>query len=126
MHLSSHEARVEAFRQRHGGSTTVEFMHKTGVLGPNWLLIHAPYVTEAEVRLLREHDAKISHNVGASLHGMYGACSRGRFPEMLDLGVTVGLGCDSTAANNSLDMFRAMYLAATVHNRRSRESVAVC
>jgi 5-methylthioadenosine/S-adenosylhomocysteine deaminase len=31
------------------------------------------------------------------------------------MGVTVGLGCDSSAANNSIDMFRAMYEAATVH-----------
>jgi cytosine/adenosine deaminase-related metal-dependent hydrolase len=40
---------------------------------------------------------------------------KGKFPEMLERGVTVGLGCDSTAANNSLDMFRAMYQVATVH-----------
>jgi len=34
---------------------------------------------------------------------------------MLERGVVIGLGCDSTAANNSLDMFRTMYQAATLH-----------
>jgi 5-methylthioadenosine/S-adenosylhomocysteine deaminase len=49
------------------------------------------------------------------MHSTYGAASKGKFPEMLARGVTVGLGCDSTAANNSLDMFRAMHQVATVH-----------
>ncbi len=114
MHLCTHPARVEATRQRHG-TTTVDFLDKLGVLGPNWLLIHAPYITRREARLLKEHDAKVSHPIGASLHGTYGSASCGKFPELFDLGVTVGLACDSTAANNSLDMFQAMYLAATVH-----------
>jgi len=114
IHLCTHPARVEATRKRHG-TTVVDFLNRIGALGPNWLFIHAPYITDAEVRLLKEADAKVSHPVGASLHGTYGSASRGKFPELFALGVTVGLGCDSTAANNSLDMFRAMNLAATVH-----------
>jgi 5-methylthioadenosine/S-adenosylhomocysteine deaminase len=114
IHLCTHPARVEATRKRHG-TTVVDLLHRMGALGPNWLFIHAPYVSEREVHLLKDADAKVSHPVGASLHGTYGSVSRGKFPEMFALGVTVGLGCDSTAANNSLDMFRAMNLAATVH-----------
>jgi 5-methylthioadenosine/S-adenosylhomocysteine deaminase len=114
MHLCTHEARVEATRRRHG-TTVVDFLDRIGVLGSNWLFIHAPYISDTEVRLLKNADAKVSHPIGASLHGTYGSASRGKFPELLALGVTVGLGCDSTAANNSLDMFRAINLVATVH-----------
>ena len=114
IHLCTHPTRVEATRKRHG-TTVVDLLHRIDALGPNWLFIHAPYISNEEVQLIKDADAKVSHPVGASLHGTYGSVSRGKFPELFALGVTVGLGCDSTAANNSLDMFRAMNLAATVH-----------
>src|SRR5262249_25042053 len=41
------------------------------------------------------------------------AASKGKVPEMLERGVTVGLGADSTATSNRLDMFRAMRQMAT-------------
>ena len=104
----------EAVRQRVGMST-VQWMAGLGVLGPNWLLVHMSDTSDSDVVIVKTHDVKIAHNPGASMHSTYGAASRGKFPEMLERGVTVGLGCDSTAANNSLDMFRAMYQAATVH-----------
>src|SRR3989338_10118839 len=63
----------------------------------------------------QSHDTKICHNPGATLHGAYGAAVIGKFPEMLEMGITVAMGCDSSAANNSLDMFRTMYEVATVH-----------
>jgi len=97
------------------GMSTVQWMAGLGVLGPNWLLAHMSDASDSDVVIVKMHDAKVAHNPGASMHSTYGAASRGKFPEMLERGVTVGLGCDSTAANNSLDMFRAMYQVATVH-----------
>jgi 5-methylthioadenosine/S-adenosylhomocysteine deaminase len=104
----------DAVKQRTGMST-VQWMAGLGVLGPNWLLVHMADASDSDVVIVKMHDAKVAHNPGASMHSTYGAASKGKFPEMLERGVTVGLGCDSTAANNSLDMFRAMYQVATVH-----------
>lgn len=101
--------------RRRTGMSTVQYMERLGVLGPNWLLVHMTVPDERDLELLKERDTKVAHNPGASMHSTYGASSLGKFPEMLERGITVGLGCDSTAANNSLDMFRAMYQAATVH-----------
>jgi 5-methylthioadenosine/S-adenosylhomocysteine deaminase len=97
------------------GKTTVEYLDSLGVLGPHWLLIHMGWITDKEVSLLKQKDVKIAHVPGASMKGAYGSIAFGKFPELLSNGVTVCLGCDSCAANNSLDMFRAMYLAATAH-----------
>ncbi len=36
-------------------------------------------------------------------------------PEMLKLGITVGLGTDGCASNNDMDMFREMDTAAKIH-----------
>lgn len=101
--------------QRRTGMSTVQWMAGLGVLGPNWLLVHMAAASDSDVVICKTYDVKIAHNPGASMHSTYGAASKGRFPEMLERGITVGLGCDSTAANNSLDMFRAMYQAATLH-----------
>ena len=114
MHTQTNLARL-AWMRKELGHSAIELMESLGILGPNWLLIHGVHLTDAEVEMLHRRDVKLSHNPGASTHSCYGAFSRGKFPEMIAKGVTVGLGCDSTAANNSLDMFRAMNLAATVH-----------
>lgn len=97
------------------GKTTVEYLNSLGVLGPHWLLIHMGWITDNEVKLLKEKDVKVAHVPGASMKGAYGSIAFGKFPELVASGVTVCLGCDSCAANNSLDMFRAMYLASTAH-----------
>jgi 5-methylthioadenosine/S-adenosylhomocysteine deaminase len=97
------------------GMSTVQWMAGLGVLGPNWLLVHMADTSDSDVVIVKMHDAKVAHNPGASMHSTYGAASKGKIPELMARGVTVGLGCDSTAANNSLDMFRAMHQVATVH-----------
>jgi 5-methylthioadenosine/S-adenosylhomocysteine deaminase len=114
MHAAVNRDQVEWVRRR-TGHTVIEHMNSLGILGPHWFLIHMAAVTEPELPLLRDNDCRVIHVPGATLHGAYGSASLGKFPEMIDLGITVGLGCDSSAANNSLDMFRAMYQAATVH-----------
>ncbi len=95
------------------GMSTVQWMAGLGVLGPNWLLAHMSDASDSDVVIVKMHDAKVAHNPGA--------VSPGKFPEMLERGVTVGLGCDSTAANSGLDMFRAISQVATVHQEMRLE-----
>jgi 5-methylthioadenosine/S-adenosylhomocysteine deaminase len=93
----------------------IERLDKLGALRPGQVFAHAIRFTAREVELIKLHDVKIDHNPGASSHGAYGASRVGQFPEMLQMGICVSLGCDAAANNNTLDMFRAMYLAATIH-----------
>ena len=92
-----------------------ERLDNVGVLSDRMLFAHAIRYTRRELELLKNADAKINHNPGASMHGAYGASVAGQFPEMLRMGILVCLGCDGAPNNNGLDMFREMYLAATVH-----------
>lgn len=114
MHAAVNKDQVEWVRRK-TGMTTIAYMNKLGVLQPNWVLTHMAVLTDEEVKMLKDHEVKICHNPGATLHGAYGAAVIGKFPEMLEMGITVAMGCDSSAANNSLDMFRTMYEVATVH-----------
>jgi 5-methylthioadenosine/S-adenosylhomocysteine deaminase len=113
-HAAVNKDQVEWVR-RHTGKTTIEHMNSLGVLRENWLLTHMAVLTDHEVELLYNNGTRLCHNPGATLRGAYGAVVNGKFPEMIEAGMTVGSGCDSTAANNSLDMFRTMYQVATSH-----------
>jgi 5-methylthioadenosine/S-adenosylhomocysteine deaminase len=113
-HAAVNKDQVEWVRRK-TGYTTIAYMNKIGVLKSNWLLTHMAVLTDDEVKMLKDNDTKLCHNPGATLHGAYGAISVGKFPEMIEQGITVGMGCDSSAANNSLDMFRTMYQVATSH-----------
>lgn len=50
------------------------------------------------------------------MHNARGAISHGKFPELEAAGVSLCLGADAAACNNSLDMFRTMYLTCVAHN----------
>ncbi|HTM06772.1 MAG TPA: amidohydrolase [Verrucomicrobiae bacterium] len=114
MHAAVNKDQVEWVKKR-TGHTVIEHMKTLGVLGDHWYLIHMAVLTDDELKMLKDNDCRVIHVPGATLHGAYGSATVGKFPELIDMGVTVALGCDSSAANNSLDMFRAMYEAATVH-----------
>jgi len=94
------------------GCTDVERLHRLGVLGPNWLMVHMGWVSPHEVHLLRQYDIKISQCPAASMHGSSGRSYHGAFTEMVQLGVCVSIGSDSGPEGNFNDIVRNMYLAS--------------
>lgn len=93
------------------GAREVERLGKLGILSPNWLLIHMGWVSPKELMLLKENDVKVVHCPSASLHLAAGRFWQGRFPEMLEMGITVCLGSDAAADGNYMDIVRVMSLA---------------
>jgi 5-methylthioadenosine/S-adenosylhomocysteine deaminase len=85
-----------------------------GVLGARTKLAHMVHVDDADIALLARRDVKIAHCPSAALKHVKGLSAHGRFPEMLEAGVTVSLGGDSANGSNHFDMLRLMYLAALV------------
>jgi 5-methylthioadenosine/S-adenosylhomocysteine deaminase len=97
------------------GSRPIERFHALGILNRRFLGTHMAWLSDREVELLEECDATAVHCPSASMKGAYGAFSHGKFPELIERGVTVGLGTDGPAASCFLDMFREINLAATGH-----------
>ena len=94
--------------------TAVEHMYRIGSLGPNVYLNHMTAVEAYEVDMLAETDTKVCQNPPAALKLAKGTTQMGRFLEMRAKGVTVCLGCDGVNSGDHKDMFRSMYLAATL------------
>lgn len=96
-----------------------------GVLHPNMVFAHGIRYSRRELELIRAIGIKINHNPGGSLHGAYGSSALGYFPEMIKMGITVALGNDGAANNNTLDMFREMLRVATIHSEARIDAGAV-
>jgi 5-methylthioadenosine/S-adenosylhomocysteine deaminase len=94
------------------GKRPIEHFEKLGILDSNLRLVHMIQLSDYEVDLLAKYDVKIVHCPTTALRLAYGATAAGKFPEMVQKGVCVALGCDGTNSSNHVDMGRAVYLAA--------------
>jgi len=103
----------------------IEFLDALGVLRPEMVFAHAIRYSRREMELIKAHGIKLNHNPGASMHGAYGASTLGHYPELIAMGVCVAIGADGAANNNTLDMFREMRLAATVHKEARMNSTVI-
>ena len=119
MHQSWDEAEVRESLAAHG-RRPVEHLADLGILGPGLTLVHMIHLDEKEVDLVAETGTRIVHCPSASLRRAKGAFRAGRFVEMLERGVTTGLGSDGHSGKH--DVMRQVYLAACVH-REVRNAV---
>lgn len=93
------------------GQTDTEFLSDIGFLGPDVLAVHCVHCRSHDVRILRHHGVKVSHNPCSNL---YLASGIAPIPEMHLAGITVGLGSDGPASSNNHSLFQAMKFAALV------------
>jgi cytosine/adenosine deaminase-related metal-dependent hydrolase len=113
MHLSNYVANVQETRWL-TGYRPVEHLEKLGVLDTNVVLVHMVYVNQKEVEILAKHGTKVIHCPSTALRAAYGL-SFGRFPEMLNAGIPVAIGSDTSDCSNYHDMVRMMNLSAVLY-----------
>jgi 5-methylthioadenosine/S-adenosylhomocysteine deaminase len=111
IHLSETEFEVRTIEQTYG-KRPVHHLEALGILDEGTLAAHAVWLNRDEVRLLSERGVGVSHNVASNMKLASGVAP---LPDLLDAGVAVGLGTDSCASNNGLDLFREMDWAAKLH-----------
>lgn len=113
MVLHASEARDEVVASRvKFGMPDVERLAALDALGPNVLLIHMGWASPKEIVLCMKHDLKVSCTPSTGYRLGLGSIEFGRFPEMLELGVTVALGSDSAMSSNYVDVVREMFLVS--------------
>ncbi len=120
MHLSPAAMDPEGFLER-TGRRPIEHLEHLGVLGNNLVLVHMVHVDDNEIRLVKQRDVNVIHCPTTALKVAYGITQIGKFPEMIDAGINVALGCDGSNAANYMDMMRATYLAAGLFKDARRD-----
>ncbi len=106
---SVEEARIA---ERKYGKRPVQRVADAGGLGSNLVIAHGTALDDAECELIRAAGTKIAFCPGTSLKLAKGAAAIGKYPELLEAGVTVALGTDGVSASGNLNLMRQMYVAA--------------
>ncbi|MFQ6096026.1 MAG: amidohydrolase family protein, partial [Candidatus Bathyarchaeia archaeon] len=108
IHLAESEDSSKIIEDRYGRGE-IGLLDGIGFLGPDVLAAHCIHISREDIALLAKRDVKVVYNPVAN---MKLASGMARVKELLDAGITVGLGTDGPASNNSLDMFETMKVAA--------------
>lgn len=106
---STHDASVAKF-----GLPEIARLRELDALGPRTLLVHGGWLEPEEVAILQEYWASIVAAPTSSMHNGYGNIRVGVIPELMELGVNVGLGSDH-ACSGPVDLVREMFLVACGH-----------
>ena len=106
------ETREESAQLADGRSTPVKFLDRLGLLDDNTLLVHCVWLDDADVEIIAERGAAVAHCPESNMKLAAGIAP---VIELLAAGVSVGLGTDSCASNNNLDMLQEMDTAAKLH-----------
>ena len=114
IHASVTPAEVELCVE-HYGLTPVQRLYQLGALTPNLVTAHAGWITDHEMQLLKETGSSLIHVPSSSMKGAYGSLSMGKFPELVSIGVNVGLGSDGAPSSSFQDMVRVINLVAAGH-----------
>ncbi|MBI1734852.1 MAG: amidohydrolase [Candidatus Rokubacteria bacterium] len=116
LHTHLSESKVQAIAaQRRWGKTAVERLAELGLLGPGFVGAHGVWLTDDDIRRLGDAGAAIAHNPASNLRLGNGIAA---VREMLDRGVTVGLGSDGSMSSDNQNLFEAMRLAGLIGNIR--------
>ena len=111
IHLLENKDEIETIVKRYGRKPVQHLQH-LGVLDEQTVAVHCNWVDGADMAVFADLGVKVAHNPESN---MKLAAGMAPIPEMLQRGITCGLGTDGQASNNDLDMFREMDTAAKIH-----------
>lgn len=87
-------------RERYG-LTPIQYLESLGALRKGTTLVHCVHLSDEEIAALASHHVAVVHCPESNLKLGSGIA---RIPELLDAGLTIGLGTDGVASNNDLDL----------------------
>jgi 5-methylthioadenosine/S-adenosylhomocysteine deaminase len=96
-------------------TSTVQLLQRTGILDCAPLLIHCVRVTDEDIALMSAAGAAVAHCPVANARLGHGIAP---VPEMLDAGVRVGIGSDSVASGNRIDLLEEARVAQMMQRAR--------
>jgi 5-methylthioadenosine/S-adenosylhomocysteine deaminase len=111
IHLAETPEEVAEVRQKTGLSPAA-YLERLGVLDEWTVAVHGVWLGPEDQEILARRGVKLSHCPESNLKLAAGVAP---IPELLQQGVTVGLGTDGAGSNNNLDLWGEISLTARLH-----------
>ncbi len=110
-HLATSIEEAEICERKHG-VWPITRIDRAGGLGENLVIAHGAAVADEEIATLARRGTKVAFCPSSSFKLGKGATAIGKYPELVDAGVTVGLGTDGVSAAGNMNLMRQMFLVA--------------
>ncbi len=91
------------------GLRPFEYLDSIGFLGPDVIAAHAVWLNDEEIKIIKKHNVKISHNPCSNMK-----LASGISPvyKMINENICVSIGTDGASSNNNLDLIEEMKTAS--------------
>ena len=123
LHTHLAETALERENMRHGnGMPVIPYVKKQGLFEAKVIAAHCVHIDAGEMYTLLHAGAGVAHNPSSNLKLASGFAP---VPQMLEVGLNVGIGTDGPASNNDLDMFEEVRLASFIAKAVSNDPTAV-
>lgn len=123
IHIHVHEtAREVADSVAQFGMRPLARLARLGILGSNFIGVHAVHLDTTDIELLARYNCSIAHCPTSNMKLASGIAPVAR---LLEAGIRIGLGTDGAASNNRLDMFEEMRQAALLAKVSTLDATAV-
>jgi cytosine/adenosine deaminase-related metal-dependent hydrolase len=103
-------------------SSTIELLDRTGILATRPLLVHCVLASSDDIGRIADSGAAVAHCPVANARLGHGIAP---VVEILEAGIRVGLGSDSVASNNRIDMLEEARIAQLMQRARLRSAGAL-
>jgi len=117
IHIAESKEMAEKVMKNFGFSE-VKLLESLQFLSDDVLAAHCIHLKQEDTKILAKRRVKVVHNPVANMKLAQGVA---KVKELIEAGVTVGLGTDGPASNNSLDMFESMKVAALLQKVRYKD-----
>jgi 5-methylthioadenosine/S-adenosylhomocysteine deaminase len=113
-HGSENHSEIAEVAKRFG-KENIAYLDSVGISGAHVSIAHCIHLSQAERALLARSGTHVLHCPSSNLKLASGICE---VPELLALGISVGIGADGAPCNNNLDGFLELRLAALLQKPR--------
>jgi 5-methylthioadenosine/S-adenosylhomocysteine deaminase len=122
MHIHVAEAPGEDDAVRAEFGSVPAMLEATGSLGGRVLAAHAIQLSDDDIAILARHDVAVAHCPGSNAKLAAGVA---RVTDLRAAGVRLGLGTDSPASNDDLDLWEEQRLASLFARQRGADATAL-
>ena len=120
-HISETEKEVKECYERHG-MNPLKYLYESGLFAYGGGGYHCVHLSDEEIKIVKDHHLTIVTCPCSNAKLASGIAPLTRYYQE---GINVAIGTDGPASNNGLDMFKEMYLAASLQKLANKDAKSI-